>query len=135
MKRTSTSGSSHEGGILLTVLGLLVVFSFVFVAHVEIYRLSNEIKVNMAEHYQVRALQMAALPTILTLHQQPSASAEIKGTEYYNLGKVFYTYRHDSVLLKVTLQNGKVFTLKEKWGAEGPPLRKQGFGEEDNQAR
>lgn len=107
LKRIFINGKKNEGGILLTVLGLLLVFSLLFSFRLEGQRFENQMRYDFQEYYHGKALRNLTVPIVLKKHPRPAEKEIIRGQVQFEQGQVAYEYHQNKIVLNVTLVSGK----------------------------
>ena len=109
MKQKFTNGqkNNYQGGVLLVVLSLLLIFSTIFIYHIRSYEFNNQLNVNLQEFYQGEILSAATISKILGENPDLAQGEVRRGREVYNLGQVDYELRGERVTLEIELRSGK----------------------------
>lgn len=108
MRLKFTNGQkNNEGGVLLAVISLLLVFSTIFIYQLQSYDFNNRLNINLQEFYQGEILRVATTSKVLAQYPQLERGEVKRGTEVYNLGQVDYELRQDDLTLVIELRSGK----------------------------
>ena len=107
IKRISAVGKhkqkmTDEGGILPSVILLLLLFSLILSYELSSYRQEITIYQQTKDHYQGKTLERLTLARL----QQRVAEESFSGEDRYNIGKVSYLVEGTAIELIVTLESG-----------------------------
>lgn len=93
---------TNEGGILPSVILLLLLFSLIFSYELSSYRQEITIYQQTKEYYQGKTIERLTLARL----QQRATEQSFSGEDRYNIGKVSYSVEGTAVELTVTLESG-----------------------------
>ena len=99
--------TNNQGGVLLVVISLLLIFSTIFIYQITSYDFNNRLNVNLQEFYQGEILRVATTTKVLAQYPQLDTEEVKRGTEIYNLGRVDYELSQDRLELVIELTRGK----------------------------
>jgi uncharacterized membrane protein YeiB len=102
-----------QGGILLTVLLLVFLFSFLFEVVLDDYRITDKFTQKTSNYYLAKTMAS------MFLQEMKEEQIEKSGQQTFSSGVLYYDYQNDSIVFTVKLEN-QVITFQEK-----APVKKQ----------
>ena len=104
MKRIFMGGANQQGGVLLSAVALLTVFSFFFLSQLEISRNEQETKRRLINFYQVE---------MMVLYTKTYRGSALAGRYSFNVGQVeFDVYQH-MLYFEIQLTDGTHYKFRE----------------------
>jgi hypothetical protein len=96
-----------QGGILLTVLLLVFLFSFLFEVVLDDYRIAGQFTKKTSNYYLAKTMAS------MFLLEAKEDQTEKSGQQKFSSGILYYEYQEDSIAFTVKLDN-QVITFHEK---------------------
>lgn len=102
--------SKYKGGVLLTTILLVFLFSFIFILILEDFQLTQRFTKNTKEYYTAKTMVSMFLYEVKR-ERQPLAN---KGNQAFSVGTLDYEYDGMAITCVVQLNN-RVYKFKESY--------------------
>lgn len=101
----------YSGSMLMTALALVFISSFLLIVTLENLTLNAKFSLNSGDYYTGKILASLFL-TEVKRYEYPLKAEE---TIDYNVGKITYTYKDETLNLVVTIKNKEIsYTFRER---------------------
>lgn len=94
------------GGVLPSVLALLVIFSLVFSHKLKSYRNEMRLYQQTKQFYLGKTLEALTTANVVKEYQKLGVATSLSGEERYNVGNVTYSVKNQTLVLQVELASG-----------------------------
>lgn len=103
-----------RGGILLSVLLLLSLFSFIFLLVLEDYQLAARFSQRTTDYYQAHTMAVLTKNKLETLRLQKINIPE-KGNYSFNVGVVSYSIKNEQLTLTVKIRASITYKIEKEF--------------------